>query len=93
MIQLQRATSGFHSYGSGSERRPNKPTHAAEVGARRAICGAFVEQLFLRGWGALGPETGGCPVCQTENIRLIGAAETSEARTGAAGTVGLVSFP
>jgi hypothetical protein len=79
MIQLQRATSGFHRHGSGSEQRPNKPTHAAEIGARLAICGASVEQLFLRCWGALGPDTGGCPLCQTENIRLIGSAAALEA--------------
>ncbi|MDX6228210.1 MAG: hypothetical protein QOI76_1600 [Frankiales bacterium] len=75
MTPLQRATSGFHAHGFGTEQRPNKPTHAAVVGARYAICGASVQHLFLRRWGQAGPDTGGCSACQTENLRLLAEPE------------------
>jgi hypothetical protein len=71
MAFLQRATSGFHQHGFRDERRPNMPTHAAVPGARYALCGASVEQVFNRRWGVEGPEFGGCAACQAENARVL----------------------
>jgi hypothetical protein len=71
MAFLQRATSGFHQHGFRDERRPNMPTHAAVAGARHALCGASIEQVFTRRWGADGPEVGGCAACQAENSRVL----------------------
>jgi hypothetical protein len=73
MKSLHRATSGFHPHGSGTEQRPDKPTHAALVGSRYATCGASVEQLFVRCWGPDGPDTGGCIACQGDNVRRLAA--------------------
>ena len=71
MLYLQRATSGFHQHGFRDERRPNMPTHAAVPGARYALCGASVEHVFVRRWGADGPDIGACASCRAENARVL----------------------
>ena len=77
MSRLRRATSGFHQHGFRAEQVPDRPTHAASVGDNQALCGAPVQHVFLRHWGAAGPEVNACPRCQVENARLHAAAATS----------------